>query len=366
MIYLDNNASTVLYPEAIDVMIETLRHNANAGAPHKAGRMARKRLEDARKSVGALVGATPEQVIFTSGATEANNMAIMGGGETLCLVSAMEHPSIMKVHPNTEVIPVNKEGIVDLEWLDNRLQGEAPGTVIVSVLFASHETGVVQPVKEIAKIVAKNLQRYHLDAVQGAGKCEIDFAKLGVQSISYTAHKIGGAQGVGALVYDPALNLNKLIRGGGQERAQRPGTPNIPGVVSFEVAANKCLATIDTKAAKLNALRERLEREVMARHQQVIVASAGAVRLPGTSRLILPGVTSQEQVIFMDLNGICVSAGAACSPGVVKPSQPLLAMGYSKEEAESSIRVGMGWSTTEEDVDGFIEMYSKMITKLVK
>ena len=366
MIYLDNNASTVLYPEAIDVMAEVLRHNANAGAPHKAGRIARKRLEDARKSVGALVGATAEQVIFTSGATEANNMAIMGGGEALCLVSGMEHPSIMKVHPNTEIIPVNQEGIVDLKWLDNRLQGEAPGTVIVSVLFASHETGVVQPVRKIAKIVAKNLQRYHLDAVQGAGKCHIDFSTLGVQSISYTAHKIGGAQGIGALVYDPALNLNPIIRGGGQERSQRPGTPNISGAVSFEAAANKCLATIEEKAAKLDALRDKLEREVTARHKQVIIASGTAVRLPGTSRFILPGVSSEKQVMFMDLNGVCISAGAACSSGVVKPSQSLLSMGYSTQDAESSIRVGMGWKTTEQDIDGFIEVYSKMIAALVR
>ena len=366
MIYLDNNASTVLYPEAIDLMVEALIHNANAGAPHKAGRLARQRLESARKSVGALVGAKAEQVLFTSGATEANNMAIMGGGEALCLVSGMEHPSIMRVHPNTEIIPVDHEGIVDLDWLDNRLQGEAPGTVVVSVLFASHETGVIQPVKAIAKIVAKNLQRYHLDAVQGAGKCHIDFASLGVQSVSYTAHKIGGAQGIGVLVYDPALNLKPLIRGGGQERAQRPGTPNISGAVSFEAAANKCLATIETKTTNLNALREKLEREITAKYKQVIIASAGAVRLPGTSRLILPGVSGEKQVMFMDLNGICISAGAACSLGVAKPSQSLMSMGYSKEDAGSSIRVGMGWSTTEQDVDSFLEAYSKMIDALAK
>ena len=366
MIYLDNNASTEVYPEAIDAMVTSLTHNANAGAPHSAGRTARNILENARKSVADLVGAKPEQVIFTSGATEANNMAILGGGESLCLVSAMEHPSIMKVHPNTEVIPVDKNGVVDLQWLDNRLEGEKAGSVVVSVMFASHETGVLQPVREVSKIVAKHLQRYHLDAVQGAGKAPVNFSMLGANSISLTAHKIGGAQGIGALVYDPALNLTPLVRGGGQEKSQRPGTPNISGAVSFEVASKKCLETMDEKTKRLNDFRDKMEQAITSRYQQVIIASSEAERLAGTSRLILPNVSSEKQVMFMDLNGICVSAGAACSSGVVKPSASLKAMGYDEAHVGSSIRVGMGWKTTEADVDTFIEVYCKMVDSLDK
>ncbi len=366
MIYLDNNASTKIYPEAIEAMVEAMESNANAGAPHTAGRKMRKIIEDSRVQVAKLVGAKPEQLVFMSGATEANNMALRGGGETLCLVSAMEHPSVKFVHPNTEVIPVDEHGIVDLKWLDNRLSSEKPGTVIVSIMYASHETGVLQPVKEVAKITSKHLQRCHLDAVQGAGKDYIDFTTLGVQSISIGGHKMGAVQGIGALIYDSALNLIPLIRGGGQEKSQRPGTPNAPGAASFAVAAEKCFATMDEKMKRLNFLREYMERIITERYQQVIVASKEKNRLAGTSRFILPGVPSEKQVMFMDLNGVCVSAGAACSSGVVKPSASLIAMGYSEELAGSSIRVGMSWATTQEDIDVFLDTYEKMVNTLVK
>jgi cysteine desulfurase len=202
--------------------------------------------------------------------------------------------------------------------------------------------------------------------VQGAGKADINFQTLGVDSISLTAHKLGGPQGIGALVYDPALNLKPLIRGGGQEMGRRPGTPNISGASSFAAAAQVCMETMDKKTEKLNALRDKMECAITQRYQQVQIASSSADRLAGTSRIILPNVTAETQIMYLDLAGICVSSGAACSSGVAKSSRSLEAMGYDISHSGCSIRVGMSWQTTDDDIDTFIKTYGKMVAQLSK
>ncbi|MGB1360890.1 MAG: cysteine desulfurase family protein [Alphaproteobacteria bacterium] len=366
MIYLDNNASMTLYPQVIDSIRAVLEVTANSGAVHTMGRNARAKTEVAREAIANLINCKTEDVLFTSGATEANNMAIMGGGEELALVSATEHPSVINVHPNTEVIPIDKNGVIDLSWLENRLKDMEPGKVVVSVMYASHETGVKQPVKEVAKICAKNMQRFHMDAVQGFGKDEIDFNTLGAHSISITAHKMGGVQGIGALIYDRALGLNQLMRGGGQEKGIRPGTPNVSGIVGFGIACDICRETMDSKTKHLNDLRDYMESEVVKRCQTVEVVSAGGERLAGTSRLIMPNVSAEKQVMFMDINGICVSSGAACSSGVVKEVRTLVEMGYEKGYVDCSIRLGMSFATTKEDIDKFINVYCDMYSSMAK
>lgn len=366
MIYLDNNASMELYPQAIVAATDCLIHNANSGAPHTLGRAAKARLEACRETIAKLVDARADQVLFTSGATEANNMAIMGKKEKYALVSAMEHSSVTKVHPNTIIIPVNTDGVVDLAWLEEALKDKDPGDVVVCVMFASHETGVLQPLEAVAELTQRYGQRLHVDAVQGVGKTPIDFNVLSAQTLSLTAHKIGGAQGIGALVYDPSIALTPLVRGGGQEDGRRPGTPNISGAASFEAAAKVCIQTMEYKSKRLNKLRSLMEAEITRRHQQVHVISQGAERLAGTSRLLLPNVPAEEQVMFMDLNGICLSAGAACSSDATRTSNFLLAMGYNKNMSKCSIRVGMGWNTTDDDIQHFIATYGTMVETLTK
>ncbi len=366
MIYLDNNASTVLYPQAIVAATDCLIHNANSGTQHAMGREAKKRLELCRDSVAKLLNVSPEQVLFTSGATEANNVALMGGGEKTALVSAMEHPSILNVHPNTQIIPVDSFGVVDIEWIENKLKTFQSGEVVISVMFASHETGVLQPVEKIAQLAKKYSQRYHLDAVQGAGKTNIDFNDLGVDSLSIAAHKMGGAQGIGALISKQGLKLDSLIKGGLQEMGKRPGTPNISGAASLQAAAQVCMQTMNVKSERLNRLREKFETEITTRNQQVIVASSGADRLVGTTTLILPEVKSDKQVMFMDQKEIYVSAGAACSAGIIKDNRSLKAMGYAPHHSQCGIRICMGWNTTDEDIEQFIAAYNEMAQKLSK
>ncbi|MFL2659991.1 MAG: cysteine desulfurase family protein [Alphaproteobacteria bacterium] len=366
MVYLDNNASMVPYGEVLEALNENIKNSFNAGSVHTMGRNSRAKIEKARLKIADMMGCNAEDVLFTSGATESNNIAIMGGGETIALVGALEHPSVLNVHPNTHIIPVDRNGIVDLEFIENFLKDKKAGDVLVSVMYASHETGTLQPIKAVAKICAKYMQRFHVDAVQGAGKRKIDFISSGANSMSITAHKIGGVQGVGALIYNRALNLNPLMRGGGQEKQMRPGTVNVAGCVSFGVACDICVDTMDEKTEKLDYLRDYMESEITARCPRVEIVAKDVDRLTGTSRIIMPNVNSEKQVMFMDLKGICVASGSACSSGVVKESGALRAMGYDKSCIGSSIRIGMSFATSKDEIDKFIKIYCDMYDKMAK
>ena len=366
MIYLDNNATMTVYPQVIEKVNQQLSIVGNADSVHGAGRNARGVVEEAREKIANLVNCQPEQVLFTSGATESNNMAMLGGGEELALVSSMEHSSILEVHANTETIPVDKSGIIDLDWLDNRLKSEKPNSVVVSVMYGSHETGVIQPVKSVVKLCAKYMQRYHMDATQGVGKTEIDFNNIGCQSMAFTAHKIGGVQGIGVLVYDRALDLNPILKGGGQEKSARAGTLNVGGIVGFGLACDICNDTMAEKTANLNELRDYMESSIIKNCQSVEIVSNSADRLIGTSRFIMPNVSGEKQVMFMDLKGICISSASACSSGVVKTSPSLMAMGYGDGQADCSIRVGMSPATTKDEIDTFIDAYCEMYSNLGK
>jgi cysteine desulfurase len=350
--YLDYNATAPVRPAAAAAVAATLEAVGNASSVHAAGRAARRRIEDARERVAALVGAAPAGVVFTSGGTEANALALTGSGAARLLVSAVEHDSVLRNAPEAAPIPVDRNGVVDLAALE-RLLGDARGEpCLVSLMLANNETGVIQPVAEAAAIARTHGARLHCDAVQAAGKIAVDMIALGVDMLTLSAHKIGGPQGVGALVLRDGVTLTPLFRGGGQERGRRAGTENLPGIAGFGAAAAAALADLAAGApARIAAQRDRLEA---ALGSQAVVHGAGAARLPNTSCIGLPGRSAEIQVMALDLAGVAVSSGAACSSGKVRASHVLGAMGLSAADAGCAIRVSLGWASSEDDVDRFV------------
>lgn len=327
----------------------------NPSSVHAAGRQARRVLEEARRRLAEPLGAAPDRVVFTSGGTEANHLALLGVDGPR-LVSAVEHPSVRDADPAAIPAPVDAEGRVDLAALARLLAERAPG--IVSVMLANNETGVVQPVAEVARLARRRGARCHCDAVQALGKMPFTLDGLGVDLLTVSAHKLGGPPGVGALVLAPGLEPRALLRGGGQEGRRRAGTENLPGVAGFAAALD---ASPSTDWRRVAALRDRLEAGARALRPDLAVAGAGAERLPNTSCLVAPGRPAETQLMALDLAGVAVSSGAACSSGKVGPSHVLAAMGYPPELARCAIRVSLGWTTTEADVDRFLAVYPDVV-----
>ncbi len=356
-VYMDHNATTAVRPAVGQAVAHALDLTGNASSVHGPGRAARKLIEDARDRVGALAGAHAQDVVFTSGGTEANNLVLNGWKRVL--VSAVEHASVLKVRPDIEIIPVDGNGIVDLQALDGMLADTSIGMapVLVSVMLANNETGVIQPIAEVSALAEKHGAQVHCDAIQAAGKISVSMADLGVHMLSLSAHKIGGPQGVGALVLSPdGAALSPMLLGGGQERSRRAGTENLPGIAGFGVAAEEALNAL-SDTARLAVWRDRIEEE-LGRHTGVHVFGAGAPRLANTSCLTMPGVAAERQIIAFDLAGVALSAGSACSSGKVEPSHVLAAMGVEMDEAATAIRISLGWTTTEQDIDAFLAAWA--------
>ena len=356
-VYMDHNATTAVRPAVGQAVAHALDLTGNASSVHGPGRAARKLIEDARDRVGALAGAHAQDVVFTSGGTEANNLVLNGWKRVL--VSAVEHASVLKVRPDIEIIPVDGNGIVDLQALDGMLADTSTGMapVLVSVMLANNETGVIQPIAEVSALAEKHGAQVHCDAIQAAGKISVSMADLGVHMLSLSAHKIGGPQGVGALVLSPdGAALSPMLLGGGQERSRRAGTENLPGIAGFGVAAEEALNAL-SDTARLAVWRDRIEEE-LGRHTGVHVFGAGAPRLANTSCLTMPGVAAERQIIAFDLAGVALSAGSACSSGKVEPSHVLAAMGVEMDEAATAIRISLGWTTTEQDIDAFLAAWA--------
>ncbi|HSA80820.1 MAG TPA: cysteine desulfurase family protein [Geminicoccaceae bacterium] len=354
--YLDYNATAPVKPAVIEAMVGALGATGNPSSVHRAGRAARRALERAREAVAALVGAAPDAVVFTSGGTEANNQALASACGT-CLVSAVEHDSVLAGAPSAERLPVDALGRVDLEGLRDRLAAVTPA--LISVMLANNETGVVQPVAEVAELARRHGALFHCDAVQAAGKLTIELTALGADLLTLSAHKLGGPQGAGALVRGDGIEPAALLRGGGQERRWRPGTENLPGIVGFGRAAELALEDRDWRP-RVGALRDRLEAEILAVAPAARVFGGGAERLANTSCLSMPGVSNQTQLIAFDLAGIAVSTGSACSSGKVGPSHVLAAMGVDPGEAATAIRVSLGWASTARDVDRFVAAWTRL------
>lgn len=356
--YLDWNATAPLRPEAIAAITAALEACGNPSSVHRWGRSARQMVEDSRAAVATMIGARVENIVFSSGGTEANHLALRGAGRERILVSAVEHDSVLQSHPEAERIPVDLAGVVRLDALANMLASEAR-PALVSVMLANNETGVVQPVAEIAALAHAHGAIFHCDAVQAAGKLSLDVAEIGADLLTLSAHKLGGPPGVGALVLAEGAELTPMFCGGGQERGRRAGTENIPGIVGFAAAARTAQAGIPVYE-HVRTLRESLEAEIIAVAPEALVIGGDVLRLPNTSAIAMPGVLAETQVIALDLDGVMVSAGAACSSGKVGPSHVLTAMNVPAHIVSSTIRVSLGWSTTEADIDRFIRSWTAL------
>jgi cysteine desulfurase len=353
--YLDWNATAPLRHEAAAAMSAALTCCGNPSSVHRWGRTARQMVERARAGVASLLDAPPEDVIFVSGGTEANHLALLGAGRERVLVSAIEHDSVRHVVCGAEAVPVDRCGIVALDALEHLLAADSR-PALVSVMLANNETGVMQPVTEVAAIARRNGALFHCDAVQGAGKIALDAAAIGADLITLSAHKLGGPPGVGALVVGDRVDLAPLFRGGGQERRRRAGTENIPGIVGFAAAARAAAAEIAVYD-RVRVLRDALEAGIAAVAPDAVVIGAAARRLPNTAAIAMPGVAAETQVIALDLDGVMVSAGAACSSGKVGPSHVLAAMGVEPGLASSTIRVSLGWNSSEADIAHFLRSW---------
>jgi cysteine desulfurase len=367
-IYLDHNATTRVRPAAAAAMAGALETVGNPSSVHAAGRAARAIVERARTEVAALVGAAPGNLVFTSGGTEANALAIasaVAAGSRRLIVSAIEHDSVLETARASgaavEILPVTRDGAADIGWLQTRLEAwdAGDGRPFVALMLANNETGVIQPVAEAAALVRAAEGWLHVDAIQAAGKIAADAWALGADTLSLSAHKIGGPQGVGALLFGARVALSRTLHGGGQERGRRGGTENVPGIAGFGAAAVEALAGLDAwapRAAARDAAAERLKAA------GAIVMGEAAERLPNTLDVAAPGFPSDLQVMGLDLAGVMVSAGSACSSGKVKASHVLTAMGQG-DLAGCAIRVSGGWDTPQEDwkrfADAWLEAYAR-------
>jgi cysteine desulfurase len=376
-VYLDWNASAPLRPAAHAALCAALELSGNPSSVHHEGRAARKLIEAAREQVATLVNAQARNVIFTSGGTEANALALtpllQAGSATQrferLLVSATEHPSVLaggRFAPEAvEKLPVDRNGVIDLGALAGRLQSLAGQPVLVSLMAANNETGVIQPVAAAAGIVHRHGGLLHVDAVQAASRMSLDIAELGADLLTLSAHKIGGAKGAGALVRrDESIHLaDPLIRGGGQERGARAGTENVAAIAAFGAAA-AVSANLAAETAQVARLRDRLEAGLHAVTPGAIIFGAEVSRLPNTTLVALPGAKAETLVIAFDLEGVAVSSGSACSSGKVAPSHVLAAMGIAPELARGAIRASLGATSTDADVDRFIQVWQKLTESL--
>jgi cysteine desulfurase len=363
-VYLDHNATSPLRPEAEAALLKAIKAGGNPSSVHAAGRAAREGVEQARAEVAALAGAAPSQVVFTSGGTEADNLALTSltsAGPCTLIISAIEHEAAAECAKTlgvpVEILPVNAEGVARLDWLAERLDlwSEADGRPMLALMLANNETGVIQPVAEAARLIHPKGGLVHVDAVQAAGRIALDMAVLGADSLALSAHKLGGPQGVGALITAETFPLKRQMHGGGQEKGLRAGTENVAGIAGFgaaAAAAQRDLHFAAEQAAWRDVAAERLKAEA-----GVSVAGEGAPRLANTLCLAAEDFPSHLQVMALDLAGVMVSAGAACSSGKVKPSGVLAAMGYSADRAGSVLRVSGGWTTREIDWNRFVEAW---------
>ena len=355
-IYFDYNATAPLRPEARDAMVAALGPPANPSSVHGFGQDARFKVESARRQLARLCGAKPEEVIFTSGGTEANAMALLRGAPAV-ITSAIEHVAVLDCVPDARRVVAGAEGRIDLDAL-NRACAEAPQGSIVSVMAANNETGVIQPLEDIIRIAHDNGHLVHSDAVQGLGKLDLDFAALGLDLMSVSGHKIGGPSGIGALIQREGLASHPRTHGGGQEKNRRPGTENVTGIVGFGAAAEAVMAE-GPVMPRLAARHRDFEARITAEVPEARVFGDAAPRLGNTTTITMPGKSAETQIMAFDLAGVSVSAGAACSSGKVKTSHVLAAMGAG-EEAANTVRISSGWASADSDFDRLAETWLKL------
>ena len=358
-IYLDHNATSPLRPEAREAMTVALELHGNASSVHQEGRKARAVIETAREEIAMGLGTIAPTIVFTSGGSESCNQALCCVNADRIIVSAVEHSCVLEAAGaagcQVDVVAVDEDGVIDLLALENLLD-DCEGRVLVSVMLANNETGAIQPIRDVVRITQKHGALVHCDAVQAFGKIPVNFGLLGVDLLSVSAHKLGGPQGVGALVVRDGLPVVSLIAGGGQERRRRAGTENIAGISGF-AAAVRAAGKIQTD---FNSLRLQLESILEDGPGEVNVFSANVERLPNTICFALDGLEADTALMAFDLDGVAVSSGSACSSGKVQASHVLAAMRTSEAATKSAIRVSLGWSSTVEDVNRFSDSWQKI------
>jgi cysteine desulfurase len=364
--YLDWNATAPLRREAEAAMVAALAVVGNPSSPHAEGRRARAIVEDAREQVAALLGARPAEVVFTSGGTEANSAVLAAAGWDKVLFAGVEHASVLAPARNSRArlveIPVDGAGVVERDGLSAALASAGEGRVLLTLQLANNETGVLQPVAEVARHAKERGLAVHTDAVQAIGRIPVAIADLGVDYLTLSAHKLGGPQGMGALVIAGHAAFAPLICGGGQERRRRAGTENVAAIAGFGAAAAAAQRDL-ARRQRVEMLRVRLEEQVRSVTPEAVIIAEGAPRLSNTTSLALPGASAETLVIQLDLAGIAVSAGAACSSGKVGASHVLAAMGLAPQLARAAIRISLGHGSTEHDVARFLDVWTHIATR---
>ncbi len=374
-IYLDNNATTRLDDDAFDAMIPFFKEEyGNAFSLHLFGRETGKAVAESRKVIADLLGVLPEGIIFTGSGTEGDNLAIRGVARAYknrgkhIIVSSIEHPGVRNTCKDLEkegfeitVLNVDKNGVVDLEQLKSAIKDE---TILISVMHANNETGVIQPIEEIGKIAKENKILFHVDAVQSMGKLEINPKEMGIDLLVFTAHKFYGPKGVGALYVRNGVRLGKVITGGGQERKLRPGTTNTPLIVGMAKALEKAYAEREEENKRVGELRDYFEEQISARIPEIVINGKDVPRLPGTSSITFKYVEGESILLSLSMKGIAVSSGSACSSDELQASHVLLAMGIPAEFAHGTIRFSLGKYNTKEEIDYTIEAVVEIIGKL--
>ena len=370
-VYLDNNATTPVLAEVFEAMKPFyLERFGNASSIHHFGQHARAAVEKARTSVAALLNARPAEIIFTGGGTEGDNTAIFGlvtKGDPI-VTSAIEHHAVLNTCKRLEqmgcevtYVPVNERGEIDPDEIRKALR---PNTRLISVMMANNETGVLQPVEEIGRIAREEDVFFHTDAVQAAGKVPIDVGKIGCDVLSISGHKIHAPQGTGAMYIRKGTLIQPLIYGGSHERQRRAGTENLPGIVGLGKAAELAADWLKSGPQQMSAMRDRLQERVLAGVEAAGVNGTGAARVPNTTNLWFDYIEGEALVIALDLKGLAVSSGAACSSGAIEPSHVLLAMGLPHERARASVRISLGKQTTEEDIDFAVSVIPETVGRL--
>lgn len=374
-IYLDNNATTRLDDDAFDAMIPFFKEEyGNAFSLHLFGRETGKAVAESRKVIADLLGVLPEEIIFTGSGTEGDNLAIRGVARAYknrgkhIIVSSIEHPGVRNTCKDLEkegfeitVLNVDKNGVIDLEQLKSAIRDE---TILISVMHANNETGVIQPIEEIGKIAKENKILFHVDAVQSMGKLEINPKEMGIDLLVFTAHKFYGPKGVGALYVRNGVRLGKVITGGGQERKLRPGTTNTPLIVGMAKALEKAYAEREEENKRVGELRDYFEEQISARIPEIVINGKNVPRLPGTSSVTFKYVEGESILLSLSMKGIAVSSGSACSSDELQASHVLLAMGIPAEFAHGTIRFSLGKYNTKEEIDYTIEAVVEIIGKL--
>jgi cysteine desulfurase len=408
-VYLDYNATTPVHPEALDAMLPYFSANfANASSIHTPGQRARAAVETAREQVASLIGAKPQEIVFTSGGTESDNHAIFGAVNALItqpvqyppssaearerrwvisqskhiITTKIEHEAVLNTCQELEMLgvqltylPVDRDGLVDPDSVRKAIQSgrgnpnrplepQQPKTTLITVMHANNELGTLQPLEEIGRIAKEHKVYFHTDAVQSSGKIPVDVNALNVDLLSLSGHKLYAPKGIGALFVRSGTRIRQLVYGGHHQRGFRPGTENVAGIVGLGKAAEIARKSLGSDAQRISALRDKLERDLLERVPQIRVNGSDAARIPNTTNILFAGVDGEALVIALDLKGLACSVGAACSSGAVEPSHVLTAIGLTREEAKSSLRFSLGHFTTEAEIDFALEAIPAAVAQL--